>query len=217
LQSEQGITRGHWRDLRDGLAAFRRTPALRVALFGFGFTMIATGLVNVSEIFLAKNAFDSGAFGYGLLWSGTGVGLVAGSVLTGVLLEGRDVLDTYVLAFVPCAVGIFAAATAPDVWVAAVAMVLTGFGNGLAFPMTVLIVQRHTSDRVRGRAFTVIISIHNALLGLAMVSAGALTGAFGPRWTYGVASACTAASAVTVLALLRGAGRQPALAGEPAA
>ena len=49
-------------------------------------------------------------------------------------------------------------------------MTLTGFGNGLAFPMTILIVQRYTSDRLRGRAFTVIISIHSALLGLAMVA-----------------------------------------------
>jgi len=212
LQSEQGITRGHWRDLGDGLQAFRRTPALRVALFGFGFTMIATGLVNVSEIFLATRAFHSGAFGYGLLWTGTGIGLVAGSILTGILLEGRDVLDTYVLAFVPCTIGLFGAAVAPDVWIAAVAMVLTGFGNGLAFPMTVLIVQRHTSDQVRGRAFTVIISIHNALLGLAMVAAGALAEGAGPRWTYGFAAACTGASALTVLALARGTASSPALA-----
>lgn len=212
LQSEQGITRGHWRDLREGLQAFRRTPPLRVALYGFGFTMIATGLVNVSEIFLATRSFDSGAFGYGLLWSGTGIGLVVGSAFTGYLLPGRDVLDVYPLAFVPLAGGLLGAAVAPDVWVAAVAMILSGLGNGLAFPMTVLIVQRHTSDRVRGRAFTVIISIHNALLGLAMVGAGALTQGVGPRWTYGAASACALASALTALALARGVAPKPALA-----
>jgi MFS family permease len=32
LQSEQGITRGHWRDLGEGLRAFRRSAPLRVAL-----------------------------------------------------------------------------------------------------------------------------------------------------------------------------------------
>ena len=41
--------------------------------------------------------------------------------------------------------------------------------------MTVLIVQRYTDDRLRGRAFTLIISAHNLLLGIAMVAAGALT------------------------------------------
>jgi MFS family permease len=209
LQSEQGITRGHWRDLGDGLQSFRRIPALRVALVAFGFTMISAGLLYVSEIFLATRAFDSGAFGYGLLWSGSGVGLVVGSILTGSLLEDRDVLDIYPLAFVPCATGLLGAAIAPDVWVASVAMVLTGLGQGLAFPMTVLIVQRHAPDSVRGRAFTVIISIHNALLGLAMVAAGALTEGVGPRWTYGLAAACTGLSALTALVLARGTAPKP--------
>ena len=36
LQSEQGVTRGHWRDLHDGFAAFRSSVPLRVALYGFG-------------------------------------------------------------------------------------------------------------------------------------------------------------------------------------
>jgi MFS family permease len=212
LQSEQGITRGHWRDLGEGLRAFRRSAPLRVALYGFGFTMVATGLVNVSEIFLATRAFDSGAFGYGLLWTGTGIGLVAGSALTGYLLPGRDVLDVYPLAFVPLAAGLLGAALAPDVWIASIAMILTGLGNGFAFPMTVLIVQRHTTDRVRGRAFTVIISIHNALLGLAMVGAGALVDGAGARWTYGIAAASALASALTALVLARGVAPEPALA-----
>ena len=67
-------------------------------------------------------------------------------------------------------------------------MVVAGFGNGLTFPITVLIIQRYTTDRLRGRAFTVIISAHNALLGIAMVTAGALDGSVGARWTYAVAS-----------------------------
>ena len=54
--------------------------------------------------------------------------------------------------------GILGAAIAQNIWVAALAMVVAGFGNGLTFPMTVLIVQRYTEDRLRGRAFTLIIS-----------------------------------------------------------
>jgi MFS family permease len=217
LQSEQGITRGHWRDLREGFGAYRRSTPLRVALYGFGLTMVATGLVNVTEIFLATRSLHSNAFGYGLLWSGSGVGLVAGSILTGILLQGRDVLSTYVFSFVPIAAGVLGAAAAPNIWIAAAAMAVSGFGNGLAFPMTVLIVQRHTTDRVRGRAFTVIISIHNALLGLAMVAAGGLVESLGPRWTYVLAAAFSAGSAVTVLALNRGVGASTALASESAA
>jgi MFS family permease len=217
LQSEQGITRGHWRDLQEGIAAFKHSRALLTVLVAFGFTMLATGLVNVSEIFLATRAFDAGAFGYGLLWTATGVGLVIGSLVTTSVLEHRDVLVTYPFAFLPWAAGIAAAAIAPNVWLAALAMVLSGFGNGLAFPMTVLIIQRHTSDRLRGRAFTVVISAHNALLGIAMIASGELTNVVGARWTYGVAGALTATGGLTAYGMARGVAPEPAVAHHRAA
>lgn len=216
LQSEQGITRGHWRDLREGVSLIRRSAALRTVLIGFGLAMLAGGLINVSEIFLATRSLGSGAFGYGLLWSATGVGLVTGSVLAGVLLEGREALDVYPWVFVPWAIGLFGAAVAPDIWVAALAMVLAGLGNGLTFPMTVVIVQRATSDRVRGRAFAVIISVHNALSALAMVLSGELTAAANARWTYATAAALAASGGWTAWALSRRAAAQPALGSEPA-
>jgi MFS family permease len=203
LQSEQGISRGHWRDLREGFTAFRST-ALRVALYGFGLTVIASGLVNVSEIFLATRSLGSSrGFGFGLLWTGSGVGLVAGSIVTGFLLDRHNVLNIYALAFIPLTVGILGAATAPNIWVAATSMTMTGFGNGLTFPMTILIVQRYTSDRLRGRAFTVIISVQTAFLGLGQFASAPLTAAFGARWTYVVAAGFTAGSALVVTTLLR--------------
>jgi MFS family permease len=203
LQSEQAITRGHWRDLAEGLSAFRRSAAMFTVLVSLGFAMLAIGLINVSEIFLAEQALHRGAFGYGLLWAATGLGLVVGSLFSGSLLEDRDVTSIYPLVFLPWAVGILGAAIAPDIWIAAAAMVLAGFGNGLTFPMSLLIVQRYTTDRLRGRAFTVIISVHNGLLGVAMVASGALTGLVGSRWTYGIASALLATGAVTALVLSR--------------
>ena len=108
--------------------------------------------------------------------------------------RARELTDIYPLAFLPWAAGILGAAIAQNIWVAALAMVVAGFGNGLTFPMTVLIVQRYTSDRLRGRAFTLIISAHNLLLGIAMVAAGALTEVVGARWTYVVAAALLGAA-----------------------
>ena len=205
LQSEQAITRGHWRDLVDGMAAFRQSAALMTALVAFGFAMFAVGLNNVAEIFLAEHSLHRGAFGYGLLWTATGVGLVVGSLISGSLLDRRTLRAAYPLSFLPWAVGLLAAGLAPNIWFAAVAMVVSGFGNGLAFPLTVVIVQRSTSDQLRGRVFTVIISAHNAVLGAAMVTAGALTGGIGPRWTYVIAAGALACGSVTAFGLLRGA------------
>ena len=203
LQSEQAITRGHWRDLADGVHAFRRSRALQTVLFAFGFAMFAAGLNNVAEIFLAEDALHRGAFGYGLLWSATGIGLVMGSLISGSLLEKRDMRIVYPLVFLPWAAGLLGAGIAPNLWAAAAAMVLAGLGNGLAFPLTVVIVQSNAPDNLRGRIFTVIISAHNAVLGVAMVAAGALTAAAGPRWTYALAATCLALASMSAFVLFR--------------
>jgi MFS family permease len=203
LQSEQAITRGHWRDLVDGMSAFRHSRALQTALVAFSFAMFAAGLNNVAEIFLAEDALHRGAFGYGLLWTGTGIGLVIGSLISGSLLERRDMRVVYPLVFLPWAAGLLGAGVAPNLWFATGAMVLAGLGNGLAFPLTVVIVQRNAPDRLRGRVFTVIISAHNAVLGVAMVTAGALTEIVGPRWTYGLASALLGLASLTAFVLFR--------------
>jgi dipeptide/tripeptide permease len=83
--------------------------------------------------------------------------------------------------------------------------------------MTVLIIQEHTIDRMRGRAFTLVISAHNALLGLAMAAAGALTGAVGARWTFGVAGVLVATGGLTAFLLARGVRSRAALPRELAA
>jgi MFS family permease len=203
LQSEQAITRGHWRDLADGMRAFRHSPALKTALFAFAFAMFAAGLNNVAEPFLAFDALHRGAFGFGLLWTATGIGLVIGSLVSGSLLERREVRIVYPLVFLPWAAGLLGAGVAPNLWIASAAMVLAGFGNGLAFPLTVVIVQRNAPDRLRGRVFTVIISAHNAVLGVSMVAAGALTELAGPRWTYVLASLLLAFASITAFVLFR--------------
>jgi MFS family permease len=203
LQSEQGITRGHWRDLREGVGEFARSRPLLTALLALGFAVLATGLVNVSEIFLATRSLHSGPVGYGLLWTSSGIGLVVGSVVVGGFVERRAPLAMYPWLFLPWGLGLVGAAVAPTIGLAAAAMVVAGFGNGLTFPVTVVIVQQAASDRVRGRVFAAIISIHNALLGLAFVAGGGLTKDFGARWVYGGASLLLFAGAVTAFGLTR--------------
>jgi MFS family permease len=152
-----------------------------------------------------------------LLWTASGIGLVIGSFLVGAILEQRDLLAAYPFAFVPWTAGLVGAAIAPNVWLAALAMVITGVGNGLAFPMTVLIVQRGTTDATRGRAFTLIISAHNALLAVAMIAAGGLVEAVGARWAYLLAAALSAVAALVAVAMRRSAEAHGALVREQAA
>ena len=95
-------------------------------------------------------------------------------------------------------------AAAPNVWVGATAMVLAGFGNGGAVVANITLVQRGAPDRVRGRAFTLIMSANYAVLGLSFVVAGPLTNAYGARWAYVVAASMTLVAAVVAIRFTRG-------------
>ena len=95
------------------------------------------------------------------------------------------------------ALGIAGAAISPNVWVAAVSVVVSGVGNGIALVCNALLVQRGAPDRLRGRVFTVLMSSNYAVLGLGMVAAGPLTNEFGARWVWG-GSACLSALAAFV-------------------
>jgi MFS family permease len=95
-------------------------------------------------------------------------------------------------------------------------VVVSGTGNGAAIVCNALLVQRGAPDRLRGRAFTVLMSSSVTVLALGMVLAGRLTDAFGPRWIWGAAALLSAvASIVGFLLARRAAVATPGLA-EPA-
>jgi MFS family permease len=54
LQAAAAAGRGYWRDLVDGFALIRRSPALRTILVAWSVVMLATAGANVSEVVLAK-------------------------------------------------------------------------------------------------------------------------------------------------------------------
>jgi MFS family permease len=70
------------------------------------------------------------------------------------------------------------------VWAALPCFVLSGLGNGTAIVCNSLLVQRGTTDEIRGRVFTVIMSVNYAMYGVGVLVAGPLTDSFGPRWVY---------------------------------
>ena len=66
-----------------------------------------------------------------------------------------------------------------------------------------MLVQRGAPDKLRGRVFTVIISVNSAVLGLAMAAAGPFTDAVGARWVWGFAACAYAVAAAVGLVLAR--------------
>jgi MFS family permease len=212
LQMTAALSEGHWRDVKAGFALVRSSRPLLTVLVAWNVASIATAGVNVSEIVLAKETFSSGDFGFGLLLATAGAGLAVGSIVAGSIVDALGIARAYGLALGLIALGIGAAAVAPNVWVASAFVVVSGFGNGLALVCNALLVQRGAPDAMRGRAFTVLMGSNFAVVGLAMAAAGPLTDAIGARWVWGIAAVAVAAAAVTGVALARGI-REPAVPG----
>src|SRR5438552_6667383 len=215
LQEAKAETRGHWRDLGDGLVLVRRSRPLLTVLVAWNIGMVSNAFVNVGEPFLATESFSAGSFGLGLLMGCAGVGLAAGAYIAGSWIEERGLPNVYGAALGMMAVGIAGAAASPNVWVAAVCVIVSGAGNGATIVCNALLVQRGAPDRFRGRAFTVLMSSNVTFLALGMVLAGRLTDAVGPRWVWAAAAVLPAMAAVVGFTLARSAAEMPSETVEP--
>jgi MFS family permease len=204
LQVAQAATEGHWRDVAAGLALIRSSRALLTVLVAWNVCMLGNAGVNVAEVVLAKVSFNAGDFGFGLMLASAGFGLVVGSLSVGSWVERRDLPRVYVSGLGMMALGIGAAAVSPNVWVAAVCVVVSGAGNGVAVVCNALLVQRGAPDRLRGRVFTVLMSSNYAVLGLGMAAAGPITDEVGARWVWGGSACISAFAAVVGYLLARG-------------
>ena len=201
LQSKTAISRGHWRDLADGLAVARQSRALQTVVGAWSVAMLGSACIDVGEVVLAKQSFKAGDFGFGLLFGAGGLGLAIGSFAGGLLATRRTMASLYGPAILLMAIGYAAAAVSPNVWVASVAVVFAGAGNGAASLFNVLLIQRGVADAYRGRAFTVAMSVTYAVLGPAMAGAGPLTSALGGRWIWGIGAAAYLVSGLVGIAL----------------
>jgi MFS family permease len=217
LQAAKAATHGHWRDLAEGFSLVSRSRALLTVLVAWNIGVLGNAGVNVAEIKLAKDSFDAGDFGFGLLLASAGIGVVLGSLSAGSWIQQRGIAGVYGIGLGMIAVGIAAAAASPNVWVAAPCIVVSGAGNGIALVCNALLVQRGAPDQLRGRIFTVLMSSNYAVFLAGMVAAGPLTNAYGARWVWGGAAAVAAVAALAGFVLARGVGETHATAVEPAA
>ncbi|MBA3384524.1 MAG: MFS transporter [Actinobacteria bacterium] len=209
LQTEQALSEGHWRDLAEGFKLAARSRALLTVLVGWSLAMLAVGNSDVAEVELAKVAFDSGNFGFGLLMAASGLGLILGSLGAAWAIARWGTAAAYGGSIGLMSIGLGATALVPTVWAATIFVVTLGVGNGIAVVGNSLLVQRGTPDHLRGRAFTVVMSLNYSVLFIGMLAGGFLSDAYGARWTWGVAAIVSAVAAVSAYTLARGIPAQP--------
>jgi MFS family permease len=214
LQEGRTASHGHWQDLREGFQAVRRSQALMTVLVAWTLVEVGIALVNVSEVVLAKDSFNAGDFGFGLMWTAAGIGAVVGALFASSWLERRSMTFVYTSAIAVMALGDLAAAVSPNVWVAVWCILAGGVGNAAAIVCNSLLVQHGAPDHLRGRAFTLIMGSNFAVLGIGMAVAGFLVDAVGARWVWVIAAGFVAAGALAGHAMLRRA-REPVLQPAP--
>jgi MFS family permease len=113
LQEARAETRGHWRDLADGLVLVHRSRALLTVLIAWNVGMVANAFVNVGEPFLATDSFSAGSFGLGLMMGSAGIGLAAGAYLAGSWIDARGLANIYGVSLGLMALGVAGAGPAP--------------------------------------------------------------------------------------------------------
>jgi MFS family permease len=203
LEQARAASEGHWRELAAGFSLVVRSRPLLTVLVAWSIVMLANGATRVAEVVLAKDVFGAGDFGYGFLVAMGADGLVVGSISGGDLVDRDGTRMPYGAGIALMAVGFGGAAVSPNVWLAAAFVVVAGAGNGVAVVCNAVLVQRGAPDRLRGRAFAVLMSVGYGVLGAGMVAAGVFTNAYGARAAWLVGAGLCAAGAAAGVVLLR--------------
>lgn len=202
LEQTRVAAQGHLRELADGLRLVVSSRPLLTVLIAWSIVMLANAAVNVAQVFLATRVFDAGELGYGILVAAEATGLVVGSFAAGGLIDRHGVRGPYGLSIAVMGAGLLAAAAAANLWVALPFVVIAGIGNGAAVVCNVVLVQRGAPDALRGRAFSVLMGIGYAVLGIGMAVAGPITNAYGARTAWVIASGLCAAGALVGFVIL---------------
>jgi MFS family permease len=200
--AEERAASGYLAQLREGLGVVGGSRALLTVVVAWSVATVAQAIGNVSEIFLARDVFGAGSLGFGVLVAAAALGLFVGSLSGGALIDRYGIRGPYLSSILLMAVGFGVAAASPEFWLAVAIVVVSGFGNGVAVVCNAVLVQRAVPDRIRGRAFTLVMSIGYACFGLGMIVAGPLTNALGARTAWGISGALCVLAAVLAAALL---------------
>ena len=203
LRSEESLTRGHWRDVSDGIRLVLTSAPLRTVLIVWNVALVGSAAINVAEVVFAKETLNAGNVGFGVLVAASGVGLAVGSFLAAPALGKVGLRRHYVGSIALMGVGAAGAALSPTIWIAVLFVIGGAVGNGAAIVANQLLVQRGAPDRYRGRALATIMSSNYAFLGLAMAAAGVLTDLLGARWVWFGAGVVYLFGALLTFALTR--------------
>ncbi|HET7516344.1 MAG TPA: cyclic nucleotide-binding domain-containing protein, partial [Actinomycetes bacterium] len=190
--------------LATGFGGFRalareRLPRLSVGLLTAQFLMV--GALDVLLVVLAFEVLDLGSSGVGLLNSAVGVGAIAGSALT-VLLVGRRLVVPIVLGFACWGLALGAVGLAPSRAAVPALLAVAGVGGILTEVAGRLLLQRSAPNEVLSRVFGVLEGVSMAAIGVGSAVVPAAIGLLEVRGTLLATGGLMLAGALAVWARL---------------
>ncbi len=165
--------------VRDGIGFARRSAPVRAMVPIMALTVFIAAPFIGFIAQMATNVFDADQSGTSLLVTAQGVGAVVAGGALGSVSARFGVRAFLVGSIVALAPALVAYGLAPNLWLGAVALVVTGGGYMAALSAFTSVTQRSASSAERGRAMV----INNFLLGAAYPLGLLVQGAIADRWS----------------------------------
>jgi MFS family permease len=201
-RSQMGEGEDFFRELRFGLGYLVGASIPLVIVVGDFLTVLTTNVSIPAEVFLARETFDAGAAGYGLLVSMWGAGMVAGSALMVVLGDRTNLMALYFLGIFAVALALTGVGLSPTFALALAALTVAGASNGVENVVTDTILQKRVPEALLGRVFSVRFLSFSTGEALAYLTGGLIVDAIGPRPTYLFTGIATALAGLFILFFL---------------
>jgi predicted MFS family arabinose efflux permease len=185
----------------------KRVWALVSVKFGFG---AAAGVLALIAVF-AKQVFNAGDIGFGLLMASRGVGALVGPFI-GHRLAGanhRRLLPVIAAALATFGIGYAALGITSTLWLAALAILVAHLGGGSQWVLSSYGLQRLVPDHIRGRIFAFDFALITLSLGASSLVASTLADQIGPRPAVMIVGGIALAWAGIWWLLTRGVRREP--------
>ncbi len=177
-------------------------PTLRALLVIWAGGYFAVDIVLVGELPLAI-ALGGGALAFGILEASWGGGSIVGSLLGRRLRPDQDIIGL-AIGVVGIAVGYAVITVIPWFAVFVILMGLVAAASGVEDVAGFSLVQRRTSDEVRGRVFSTFSTMGLAANAIAFAIAGTIVDTFGPRSVYLLGGVVSALCIPFLLTMARG-------------
>lgn len=175
-QSEPIARRQGWAEFKSLLAA---SPYLRLMLFIYAVWPIGDGIFNILLSIYATEVFHAGNFGIGLMYGALGIGLIAGSSLTGRFVGRLRIAAILTL----LAEGIchILVSQSGSMLIAAGLMVLTAAISSIGGACNQTLLMNTVPEYLRGRFMGILGSMQNTIMGISMFLSGFLLEVLAPR------------------------------------